>query len=361
MPGLYLHIPFCATRCPYCDFYTLRSRDTDEFERYADALIRSMQKWDLQADTVYFGGGTPSVLPPDTFTRILSAAREHFRVPNGAEITVECNPSSDLEAFLPAAAKAGVNRVSLGMQSAVAGERAQLGRLSGPERVRECLEIARNSGIDDLTLDIMLGVPGQTMQSLDETLDFCLESGVPHLSAYLLKLEEGTNFWKRRDKLNLPEEDLTVDMYLHTAERLKAAGFTHYEISNFAKPGFEGKHNLKYWHCEEYLGLGPGAHSFLDGKRFRYERDLSAFLDGNPPVPDGDGGSEEERILLALRLQEGYTGEIPKEVSDYIARPGMSRYLEQEGDTIRLTSEGFLLSNYLISELLERFEEGGIL
>lgn len=354
--GLYIHVPFCASRCPYCDFYSLRTADASLMEGYVSAVSRTMHQYLLTADTVYFGGGTPSVLPPELFSSLLKDAIQWFHVPSGAEITVECNPSSDMEHFLPAAAAAGVNRISIGMQSAVTKERQRLGRRADTARIRKCIAWARQEGIDNLSLDIMLGVPGQTLESLRQTLDFVLDTGVPHVSAYLLKLEPGTSFYRRRTSLDLPEEDETADMYRMTSEVLRSAGFSHYEISNFAKPGFEGQHNLKYWRCEEYLGLGPAAHSFLDGCRFYYPPDLDKFLQGARPVSDGTGGSWEERFMLALRLKEGFTGPLPKKMKDYAASPGMEKYMIVDGDNLRLTPEGFLVSNYLISELLARAE-----
>ncbi|MBQ8063894.1 MAG: coproporphyrinogen III oxidase, partial [Clostridia bacterium] len=204
----------------------------------------------------------------------------------------------------------------------------------------------------NLSLDVMLGVPGQTLQSLDETLQFLLESQVPHVSAYLLKLEEGTVFYKRADSLDLPEEDLVSEMYLHTGEVLEAGGLAQYEISNFAAPGYESRHNLKYWRCEEYLGFGPAAHSFFEGKRFYYPADMEAFLREEPPVPDGEGGNFEERLILALRLREGYRGSLPETLREKASQPKLKPFLEVGEDFIRLTKEGFLLSNTVIAELL---------
>ncbi|MBQ8925618.1 MAG: radical SAM family heme chaperone HemW [Clostridia bacterium] len=352
--GLYLHVPFCATRCPYCDFFTQRPVG-DARTVYAETMkteLRDTRDKTIRADSVYFGGGTPSVLPGDVFTDLLGTVRDCFTVTPDAEITVECNPSSDLEHFLPAAAEAGVNRVSLGMQSAVDAERRKLGRTSDRKRVEEALRIARTCGIDNLTLDVMLGVPGQTLQSLGETLRFLVDSGVPHVSAYMLKLEEGTVFWKRADTLDLPGEDLVGDMYLQTIETLEAAGLKQYEISNFARPGFESRHNLKYWHCEEYLGFGPSAHSYFRGERFYRKPDWEAFVAGDPVVPDGPGGSFEERLMLALRLTEGYRGEIPPELREKASQPLLKPFVEVGDDFVRLTKEGFLVSNTVIAELL---------
>ena len=352
--GLYLHVPFCATRCPYCDFFTQRPVG-DALTVYAETMkteLRDTRDKQICADSVYFGGGTPSVLPGDLFSGLLDTVRECFTVTPDAEITVECNPSSDLERFLPAAAEAGVDRVSLGMQSAVDAERRKLGRTSDRKRVEEALSIARRNGIDNLTLDVMLGVPGQTLHSLQETLQFLVDSGVPHVSAYMLKLEEGTVFYKRADSLDLPGEELVGDMYLQTIETLEAAGLRQYEISNFARPGFESRHNLKYWHCEEYLGLGPSAHSFFRGERFYRKPDWDAFVAGEPVIPDGPGGSFEERLMLALRLTEGYRGKIPPELREKASQPMLRPFLEVGDDSIRLTKEGFLVSNTVIAELL---------
>ena len=292
------------------------------------------------------------MLPGDLFTELLDTVRDCFTVTDDAEITVECNPSSDLERFLPAAAEAGVNRVSLGMQSAVDAERRKLGRLADRKRVEEALSIARDCGIDNLTLDVMLGVPGQTLKSLDETLAFVVDSGVPHVSAYMLKLEEGTVFHRRAASLDLPDEDAVRDLYLRTVEALEAAGLRQYEISNFARPGFESRHNLKYWHCEEYLGFGPSAHSFFRGERFYREPDWDAFVAGEPVVPDGPGGSFGERLMLALRLTEGYRGEIPDALREKASSPMLRPFVEIGDDFLRLTREGFLVSNTVIAELL---------
>ena len=328
--GLYLHVPFCASRCPYCDFFTQKPVG-DALTVYAETMkteLRDARDKQIRADSVYFGGGTPSVLPGDLFAELLDTVRDCFTVTDDAEITVECNPSSDLEHFLPAAADAGVNRVSLGMQSAVDAERRKLGRLADRKRVEEALSIARSCGIENLSLDVMLGVPGQTRRSLEETLAFVVDSGVTHVSA------------------------LVRDLYLQTIETLETAGLRQYEISNFARPGFESRHNLKYWHCEEYLGFGPSAHSFFRGERFYRKPDWDAFAAGEPVVPDGSGGSFEERLMLALRLTEGYRGEIPAALREKASAPVLRPYVEVGDDFLRLTKEGFLVSNTVIAELL---------
>jgi len=355
--GLYLHVPFCASRCPYCDFYTMRAGDNEK-EEYLKAVRQALDRFaPRRVDSIYVGGGTPSVLPGKSLADLLDFIQNRYDVSDDSEITVECNPSSDLEHFLPEVTAAGVNRISMGMQSAVDAERRQLGRLADSRRVEEALTLCRRNGVDNVSLDLMLGVPGQTPDSLQRSLDFCIGHDVPHVSAYLLKIEEGTVFARRRDKLDLPDEDTVCDLYRQTGDVLGAAGLPQYEISNFARPGQESRHNLKYWRCEEYLGVGPSAHSYLDGQRFHYAPDLDAFLHGTEPVSDGPGGSTGEQLMLRLRLAEGVpTADLPPQVLDRAANPSLAPYLARDDATLRLTREGFLVSNAILAELLQDLE-----
>lgn len=354
--GIYIHVPFCDTKCPYCDFYSIRGKNINK-DNYIKAIKRELSRdWRAQShfvDTIYFGGGTPSTLSGEQIAEIISCVRDNFNVSDNVEITVECNPSSAMEDVIAAYVTAGVNRVSLGLQSAVESERKGLGRFADRKRISEVLELVHLNGIENVSLDVMIGLPNQTVETLDETLDYCIETGVPHISAYMLQIEEGTVFEKRADKLNLPSDETVGDMYLRMIERLESAGIKQYEISNFAKPGFESRHNLKYWHCEEYLGIGPAAHSFFDGKRFYYERNLPAFEAGSLElVEDGEGGDFEERLMLALRLTEGFKGELPKRITDKVKSPQMADYVILDEDGLRLTKKGFLVSNTIISELI---------
>ena len=337
--------------------------DAVGYDDYTACVIESLENWSdrlgRKADTLYLGGGTPSLIGGANIALIVRRARELFGI--DGEITVECNPSSVEENFFETVARAGVNRISLGMQSAVDSERRKLGRTADKQRVLMCIENARKAGIGNITLDVMLGVPDQTLKSLEETVDFCIETGVPHISAYMLKLEEGTYYYNNAQKLSLPDEDTVADMYTFLCEKFTKNGFIHYEISNFAKPGFEAKHNVKYWNCEEYLGIGPSAHSFIDGKRFYYPKDIDSFRMGNEPEPDGTGGDEEEYIMLRLRLREGvsfssYRNRYQKDITDMITEK--AKLFEKQGlmtvgeDSMSLTREGFLLSNTIISELI---------
>ena len=370
MKGLYIHIPFCRSKCPYCDFYSCLSKNAD-IETYVGSVIDEIktgrrtkeftQKSDLSFDTIYFGGGTPSVIGADNIGKIINCAKEHYNITEDAEITVECNPSTVDDEFFSVLSFYGVNRISLGMQSAVDNERKKLGRFSDRNQVLSVIESARKYGIKNISLDVMLGIPEQTIESLDETIDFCISTGVPHISAYMLSIEEGTVFHKRIDTLNLPDEDTVCDMYQHLSGKLRNAGFRHYEISNFAKTGYESRHNIKYWNCEEYLGLGPSAHSFINGKRFFSERDITSFINGEKALYDSTGGDKEEYIMLRLRLSEGiifeefknrfgidFPAEIIKKALDF-EKQGLMTVSET---SFALTTDGFLISNYIISELI---------
>ncbi len=337
---------------------------------YVEALLNEINtfgrvsefiKKPFKADTLYLGGGTPSVLPGEELFRIITATKERFSVSEDAEITVECNPNSDIEGILPWLLKSGVNRISLGLQSAVDKERKALGRQSDKKRVKEVIELLKENGINNISLDVMLGIPYQTEESLKETLDFVIESVVPHISAYMLKIEEGTHFYKNFDKYDFPDDEKTIGFYNQCADALEKAGFTHYEISNFAKEGFESRHNTKYWELENYLGIGPGAHSYIDGKRFYFPGDTESFIKGEKAIFDDLGGDCEEYIMLRLRLKKGLSlselktiyGEKPiakiKGKAPFLKEQGL---IDFDGERISLTRKGFLLSNSVICELI---------
>jgi oxygen-independent coproporphyrinogen-3 oxidase len=361
--GLYIHVPFCDGKCPYCDFYSLRA-DEERMEQYTNSLVEKIEYYGSRlgrdADTLYFGGGTPSLLGARRLASILSAAQKCFGLEN-AEITLEVNPARDLSGFFQEIREAGANRVSIGMQSANEDELRLLGRRHTAAQAAQAVRDAQRAGFENISLDLMLAVPNQTRESLLRSIQFCADAGVQHISAYLLKIEPHTLYYKNREKLAVPADDEAGNLYLTACEELEKRGFQQYEISNFAKPGFKSRHNLKYWHCEEYLGLGPAAHSFLDGKRFYYERSIGAFLRGDAPVEDGDGGGFEEYAMLALRLTEGLSDKACRERFGYPLpqnmRQAAARY-EKIGMTVcgedgfHFTPKGFLVSNTLTAEIL---------
>lgn len=337
--------------------------DVSDKDMYTISLVESMENWSdklgRKADTLYLGGGTPSILGGENIAMLTRRAKNLFGV--DGEITVECNPSAVEEDFFEAVADAGVNRISLGVQSVIERERKKLGRFSDREIIEKRIEQCKTAGIKNISLDVMLGVQEQTMKSFDETLNFCIASGATHISAYMLKIEEGTPYYKKKDSLNLPNDDEVADMYLAMSEKLRANGFEHYEISNFARSGFEGKHNLKYWNCEEYLGLGPSAHSFIDGKRFFYPRDIEYFKNGGEPIPDGNGGDEEEYIMLRLRLKDGIVFEdfekrfekiFPRDIIKKTERFIENGLMKCDDKSMALTEKGFLLSTLIIAEFI---------
>lgn len=359
--GLYLHIPFCNGKCPYCDFYSV-TPDGKTVAAYVDTLCKKIDEADRVYDTVYFGGGTPSLIGSNNIAKIMS----HISRTPDCEATLECNPSDtgaiNSEFDFEVAAKRGINRISMGLQSADDTERKALGRRGGCDDVKRAIERAKKAGIENISLDLMLGVPNQTAESLKKSIEFCKNSGAKHVSAYMLKIEEGTPFYKRKDTLILPDEDETCDLYLLAARELKKSGFEQYEISNFAQKGFESRHNLKYWRCEEYLGIGAAAHSFVNEKRFYYECSIDKFISGKPPVDDGEGGNEEEYIMLVLRLSEGlvfenYQKRFGKPVSESLINK--AKELEKHGlvnvtdYNISLTVDGFLVSNSVICSLVD--------
>ncbi len=359
--GLYIHIPFCNGKCPYCDFYSVNP-EAGKVAAYVGALCKKIDEAGGLYDTVYFGGGTPSLIGSRNIAKIMS----HINRTTDCEATLECNPSdtgsADSDFDFSIVAESGINRISMGLQSADDTERKALGRRGGCEDAERAMKRAQDAGISNISLDLMLGIPNQTVESLKKSVEFCKNSGASHVSAYILKIEEGTPFFKRKESLILPDEDETCDLYLTAVSELEKAGFVQYEISNFSKKGFESRHNLKYWRCEEYLGLGASAHSFVNGKRFYYERSIDGFVSGNPPVDDGEGGDEEEYIMLALRLAEGlifseyenrFGSPVPKKLIE------KAKELENHGlvkvgkNNVSLTADGFLISNSVICSLLE--------
>ncbi len=360
--GIYIHIPFCRSKCPYCDFYSVVKKEC--CDTYVDSLcdeIRTkkrmrefIKEYEIPfADTVYFGGGTPSLLSVEQLERILSAVKEGFILSDEAEITVECNPSSPfLNEFLLGAARLGVNRISLGMQSSKTNERRTLGRKGTSEEVEKAIDAARNAGIENISLDIMLGVPESTKDSVKDSLDFAINKKIPHISAYILKIEEGTHFYKNRDKLSLPSDDEVSDMYLFMSGYLKEKGYSHYEVSNFCQEGFFSRHNMKYWTMESYIGFGPAAHSFYKNKRFYFPCDKDGFIEGNKAIYEGDY-DEEDDIIFPLRTAIGISLENKSrqftEKCRFFEKKGLAEIKENR---FILNSEGYLVSNSIITELL---------
>lgn len=369
MIGLYLHIPFCLSKCPYCDFYSLPYTD-ERAERYVQALERAILTSPAAGepvDSIYFGGGTP-VLLGERLCAVLQMLRRRFAVDPDSEVTLEANPAAMGYSQLRALHEGGFNRISMGVQSASDGELRTLGRLHSFAQAQESVRMAQAAGFQNVSVDLMLGTPGQTKESIEHFIQAFDALGVQHISGYLLKIEPGTPFARQHIERQCPGEDQSADLYLYTVEQMARHGFLQYEVSNFSKPGFESRHNLKYWRCEEYLGIGPAAHSFWNGRRFYFPRDLDGFFDAQNPweltVDDGAGGDLEEQMMLRLRLREGIL--LSKLREKFGAKTQKleqrARLLQQhglllfDGEKLHLTPQGFLISNSIIVDLLESVE-----
>lgn len=312
MLGLYIHIPFCRAKCNYCDFNS-HIPLCGEVHRYIEALCREIEmfKGENKVDTVYFGGGTPTCVETRLTAAVLKKINECFDLDKNAEVTVECNPATVDERGLTDLRNAGFNRISIGVQSANDSELSELGRIHTAENAKECIMSARRAGFDNISADLMFGIPNQTFESFKRSIDFVTDCGTEHISCYALKIEEGTPFASM--ELNLPDEDESADMYDLCAEALKKRGFGRYEISNFAKAGFESRHNIKYWQCDDFAGFGAGAYSCVRGKRYSNiestQNYITAVNSGVMPVAETVELSERdmmsEFMFLGLRLSRG--------------------------------------------------------
>ncbi len=376
--GLYVHIPFCRSKCDYCDFYSLAGQDA-RMADYQKALLAHLKETALSAhsfsvDTIYFGGGTPTYFGEKRLRELLSTIKKHYHVDKDAEITFEANPDSADFKALRALRRAGFNRISLGLQSACPQELAAVRRPHTVEQGDEAVAAARRAKLKNLSLDLIYGLPGQTMASWQRTVEHALSLSPEHLSCYGLKVEEGTPLAARVAAGEvLPDDDAQADLYLWTVERLAQAGYEQYEISNFARPGLASRHNLRYWLTQPYIGFGPGAHSDFGGRRYAWVRDLDSYvkgvleggrlLDSEELIPQDERGSEY--LMLRLRTTRGieeweYRGSYFMEFTPIQAR--LVQFARQgwaektpEGRW-RLTPRGFLVSNQLIGDLLERQE-----
>lgn len=361
--GLYVHIPYCKSKCPYCDFYSGKGTEL-EYDKYILMLTEKIRLWSAKTEktvsSIYFGGGTPSVLGAERLSEILSAIKNTFSVNVDAEITTEVNPDTGKVIDFTLLKKSGFNRISIGMQSAVEKELKQLGRIHTADEAKITVERAKNAGIDNVSLDLMMGIPFQTEESLKKSIDFCIECGVTHISSYILKIEEGTKFDSIKNSLILPDEDKQAELYLFAVDYLKKLGFEQYEISNFAKKGFESRHNINYWKCGEYIGIGPSAHSFFNGDRFCYNKTMRDF-ENNITEFNCKGGTAEEFIMLTLRLKTGldfkefykkYGVEISDDVKRKIKKYSDMGFMEMNNNRACFTPKGFLVSNTILSDLI---------
>ena len=371
-------MPFCRSKCQYCDFYSLGgSRERVLIDGYLDAVCAHIKETAALApgykvDTVYFGGGTPSFLGWEGLTRILSEVRRRFDVAAEAEITFEANPDSVTDKLLRRLKAEGFNRISLGVQTDNDDLLKKLGRPHNYRQAVHAVELARAKGFNNISLDLIYGLPGQSLEQWEQTLGHVLELAPEHISCYGLKVEEGTPLWSYRDEANLPDDDTQADMYLSAIRILKEKGYAQYEISNFARRGLRSRHNLKYWTGGEYLGFGPSASSDFAGKRFTAEADLVGYIEGIrqggailsecQTLPAGERAGEY--LMLRLRTSDGIEAEeysrrflLPFEPLQAL----MEKYYAQDLAVMdsgrwHLTPRGFLVSNTILVELLDAQE-----
>ncbi len=363
--GLYLHIPFCRKKCSYCDFYSAILHP-EVLKKYVDSLVREVALWGGQIgrpiNTLYIGGGTPSVLNGELVSKLFSAIKESFSLSSDCEITFEVNPDCVDEHYFKMLKACGVNRLSIGMQSGSDTILKLLGRSHTVEQSIRAYNFAQQAGFDNITVDVMLNLPKITGKGFRKTLDLLKELDPPHISAYMLILEENTALYHRQKLYDFPNDDEAAEQYLMLCDFLKEQGYTHYEISNFAKKGYKSRHNLKYWQGEEYLGIGPSAYSFSEGKRFHYNGSIKEFLSSPTTVYDEDGGDFCEYIMLCLRLDSGirqdviakrfnkkFSGQFFKAAKE-LSKNGLCRF---DGEALALTEKGMLLSNSIICTLSE--------
>lgn len=360
---LYIHIPFCIRKCAYCDFLSAPAA-LEVQEAYVGQLLQEIAaskklSEDYEAVTVFFGGGTPGILKGELLCSILRALRDRFSVREDAEITVEANPGTVNRDKLVQYREAGVNRISLGLQSADNQELKLLGRIHTWEQFLESFQLARETGFRNINVDLMSALPGQTTESVHRTLERVLALFPEHISAYSLILEEGTPFYKRYEGHPelLPSEEEERQMYYDTRDRLCACGYEHYEISNFAKPGYACRHNLGYWERTDYKGFGLGAASLLKNVRHTNQTDLTEYLKGNfagTEEPLTEQAVREEYFFLGLRKMEGVEpGRYREHYEERIQRLQAQQLLEEKDGRIRLTERGTDVSNYVMAQFLD--------
>jgi len=369
--SLYFHYPFCIKRCPYCGFATAVEKE-DLAVRYREALLVELKRrldeepWkNNEIKTVYFGGGTPSLMPPEYIATLLAILNSKFQIPN-LEITLEANPETrDVKAF-EGFRKAGVNRLSMGAQSFNPEELKVLGRAHSAGGVFEAVKMARAAGFDNISLDLIYGVPGQSVESFQRSVETCISLDVEHISTYTLSIEEGTPFQRsiKEKRFPYPDPDLMADQYAVLIDLMRQAGFEHYELTNYAKPGYHSRHNSAYWDRSSYLGIGNGAHSFDGRRRFWNRRDTRAHITEVMAGRDPTEGEEiltsaqilEEEVYLRLRAKAGLTEDlIARECNAASFRSLVSGgFLVREGEVWIVAEEKWLMLDEVVIRLMEK-------
>ena len=372
--GIYVHVPFCRSKCQYCDFYSLATKDDKMIDEYLRAICDHIRETGplapgYKVDSIYFGGGTPSFLGADALATILTVIRRSFDVDANAEITFEANPDSVSDTLLKRMRAEGFNRISLGVQNDNDELLKKLGRPHDYAQVVNAVQRIRKAGYKNLSRDLMYGLPGQTLNAWKDTIERVMTLAPDHISCYALKVEEGTPLYDYKDFMDFPDDDTQADMYLAAVEILRSKGFRQYEISNFSRKGLYSRHNMKYWTGGEYLGFGPGASSDFAGKRFTIIRDLQGYCNGIKTGGEVLAEMEEipmreragEYLMLRLRTTTGIAREeyernylLPfDDIEAHLEKcRSFGHAVQSDEDRWRLTPKGFLISNSIISDLL---------
>ena len=350
--NIYIHIPFCFAKCPYCAFFSCTNCES-EYENYFQSLNKeitsnSKKYKDREIETIYIGGGTPNLVPTQYITQLIENIKKNFNISPDIEITIELYPQYITKEALEEYQKVGINRLSLGLQSASNEDLNLLSRRYTFEEFKEKYELAKNLGFKDIGIDLIFGYPGHTLDKWKKTLNKVIDLDIQHISCYSLEIEEGTPYGKlyEVDKLNLPTEKENRDMYHYTCEYLEENGFKQYEISNFSKPGYECKHNLNFWNYEDYLGLGAGAYSRVDNVKFNNPESVEEYIDNKMGI-NMEAIDEElkkkEQLILGLRLNKGVM---------YDEKYFDSEYMEKEENRMVLNEKGRDFYNTVISNIL---------
>lgn len=374
--GIYIHIPFCKQKCNYCDFYSIKWDDESE-NKYIEAIINEIKSYkdnlrgNYIADTIFFGGGTPTIIKTENLKRIIDCLSEVIEIDNCSEISMEANPNTLTSEKLNLYKSIGINRLSIGIQSLNDEILKKIGRIHDSSEALEAIDRAKNTGFENINADVMFNIPGQTGYDIEDTVTKIIDRGVKHISFYSLKLEKGTPMYsmEKNNKIIMPDEEVEREMYYAGRNIMEKNNLFQYEISNFAEKGFECRHNLKYWNQEEYIGLGPSAHSFLNNTRYSNPSDLKMYCENSMSDKFERIIQEEldkddlmfEYIMLRLRLTEGLNIkefnnkfsqdfiEMYKLQIDYLIKNNL---LELKNDFVRLTKKGLDISNYVIEEFM---------
>lgn len=368
---MYVHIPFCVAKCAYCDFASFPNCG-HLWGTYVDAVLGELESWrgalrNYELRTIFIGGGTPSILPGEEIARLMDAVRAAVPICSDAEITMEANPGTLSPEKLRVCRAAGINRLSLGAQAMDDGLLKTLGRIHSAAEIREAVSLARQAGFDNVSLDLMYALPGQTIDDWRRTLDEVIALDPEHISAYSLILEEGTPLARRveRGELTVPDDDTAVDMQRLAVSRLAEAGYARYEISNYAKPGRESRHNIVYWKRGEYLGLGCAAHSMMNETRFENSSDLREYLSGARCLnrePLSTEARKEEVLMLATRMCKGmnldeyekaFGVRFEKVHAQIIAQLQSHNLVELTPTHLRLTQTGLEVQNSVVVALMD--------